>query len=545
MPDTSSYVRAPLALSLNTSANNNWRAHWFFLRVLVRNEIRLRSRRWSSLAAVFLIMLVCWNMIVDPASGMSMMTINERRTLYTSSAIALGSASLLGVILMFAGFYLIRGRVLDDLRCGMAHVIAASPLSNHLLLLSRAIAGVIYFMLLAYTGMFSVMVLQAVRGEPGIQFMTYLQTYSLVFLPLACYVVSLCLLFDSVPRLMGKLGDLLFFILWCLQLSLLALIIKPTGETGLFWFTFDFNGLMTLILSLQEHTHTSQISIGASNFDPALSALVLPDSIWHFKFMVLRAASAVVAMLPLVLAIAYFHRYSPDRLGQGQIRQRRSLIGFLNDFFQPARALLRPVSKLSLHLPGPLATVFAEMLVSLQSAPFLLLLLAGLSFSACILPLSALATLLKFLVLAWSMLIADIASRDFQSGMQTLTAVHHGAVARYVRQVLAGFGLAVLFGLPLFLRIAFVDSVLLGYALMAFGSVAVLAGSLGSISGTPRLFVATFLLWFYFATQATKLSQLDLFGFNHVADRSTLLVLSSLALGAFLSGYVYNRWKNA
>ncbi len=542
MPEQHSATANSLALATPALARQSaWRSLWYFSVVLVGNEIRLRSRRWSTLAAIFLVMLVCWNMIVDPASGMAMMTINGRRTLYTSSAIAIASASLLGMVLLFAGFYLIRGRVAEDLRCGMAHVIAASAVSNWQFLTCRYLANLAYFMLLAYTGMFSVMVLHAVRGEPGIHFSVYWQTYTLIFLPLACYVVGMAALFDSVPRLMGKLGDLIFFIFWSLQLSLLALVIKPGGPQNLLWFAFDFSGLMTLVLNMQDQMQTTQFSIGASSFDPALTPWVLPEAPWSLKFVILRLASMGVALLPFLLAIVCFHRYSPDRLSLSQAAQRRSLMRFLNDFFQPARQLLLPLTKLNQKLPAPLAVVFAEMLVSLQSAPFLLLLISGLGFAACVLPATTLPTILKFFVVAWGMLIADIASRDFQSGMQALTGVHHGAVKRYLRQFTAAWFLALLFTLPLILRIALHDVVSAWYAILGFFSIALLAASMGSVSGTARLFTALFLLWFYFATQAHQISKLDLFGFNRVADATTLLVLAAIALGAFVVGYLYNR----
>jgi hypothetical protein len=40
--------------------------------------------------------------------------------LYTSSALALGSASMASLLFGLAGFYLLRGRMAEDLRSGLA-----------------------------------------------------------------------------------------------------------------------------------------------------------------------------------------------------------------------------------------------------------------------------------------------------------------------------------------------------------------------------------------------------------------------------------------
>ncbi len=50
------------------------------VKVLILCEIRLRSRRWSTSITLFLMTLLCWNMIADPASSMALLTINHRRT---------------------------------------------------------------------------------------------------------------------------------------------------------------------------------------------------------------------------------------------------------------------------------------------------------------------------------------------------------------------------------------------------------------------------------------------------------------------------------
>lgn len=64
--------------------------------VLAQNEVRLRMRRLSTLVAMLAMIALGWAMIGNPSEGTTMMSIQDARVLYISSALALGSASLAG-----------------------------------------------------------------------------------------------------------------------------------------------------------------------------------------------------------------------------------------------------------------------------------------------------------------------------------------------------------------------------------------------------------------------------------------------------------------
>lgn len=515
------------------------------MQILILTEVRMRARRWTSLLAVFLMAALCWNIIADPVGGSSMIVINNARVLYTSSALATGSASLLSMIMLFVGFFLVRGRVADDIRTGIGSLIAASPVSNAVFLSSRWIGGVLYFMLLVFAGMLSVIVLQLVRGEPGIDIWAYLQTYLLIFLPLAFYVVSLALLFDSVPFLMGKLGDVLFFILWVAQMSLITKVMSlATGESSA-WFMLDFCGLVTNIVNLQAQLGTKHFSLGGSHFDASMIPIVFPASIWTIKTIVLRFACAILALLPLLLAFPLFHRFSPDRVKQSQSRKRRSPIEVLNDWCRPLARVGQPMLKLANLQPSVIGQVVADVALALISAPVFVLCLLVLNGFALFGSNQILLTTVPFAVMAWGILIVDISTRDFQAGIESMTAVVRGGVERrYLRQVCACLMLALMFGGVSIVRIGLVD----GFSALMLGSGFVAASALacaaGRITRTSRPFLSAFLFWLYVASQAKGMPLIDLFGFNHVASSATFILLLEMAISALVIGITYNRWKN-
>ena len=87
-----------------------------FLATLARTEVRLRMRRLSTVVVLLGVVALSWLMLGDPAEGATLISVGEARVLYTSSALSLGGASLGGLLFSLAGFFLVRGRIAEDLR---------------------------------------------------------------------------------------------------------------------------------------------------------------------------------------------------------------------------------------------------------------------------------------------------------------------------------------------------------------------------------------------------------------------------------------------
>ena len=133
--------------------------------LLAANEVRLRLRRLSTLAAVLAVVAVTWAMISDFRTGRSLMVVHDARVLYTSSALALGSATMGSLLFSLAGFYLARGRTGEDLRSGIGGVIGATPAGDALLVASRWLGAVGWLVLLLGAFMLTTLVCHLLRGE--------------------------------------------------------------------------------------------------------------------------------------------------------------------------------------------------------------------------------------------------------------------------------------------------------------------------------------------------------------------------------------------
>lgn len=508
---------------------------------LVANEVRLRLRRLSSAVALLAMIALAWAMIGDPASGTVLLVVNDARVLYTSSALALASASLASPLFALLGFFLLRGRMAEDVRSGIGSVIGASAIGNWQFLLSRWLGGVAYLLSLILVFMLSMMVCQILRGDGAVDVVIYLQTYALVLLPNVLFAVSCAVLFDSFAPAMGKVGDILYFFIWVAQLALVAQIdeaYKSGMPTALL---FDFSGIATTMFNFTQHLHTENISLGGGTFDAKLAPLTLPAMLWSSQLIGMRLWSALLALLPILPAAFIFHRFSPDKVKASRSRQRRTPWQVLNNLLRPLASLAQPLMRLAQNLPGIAGQIVADVSLTLISAPSAIAAILLINLAALLVPSKDLAGLLSLAVAIWAVVISDIATRDFQAQSEEMTAALPGGnQQRYLRQLAASLLLGLFFMGTIALRCGMQDvqHVLAIVSGMVF--LAAVAHLLGRTSGSARTFLSLFMLAMYIALNASKVPMLDAIGFNGVANTSSILMYGGLGLGAVVAGYVYN-----
>lgn len=518
--------------------------------VLLRTELRLRLRRLTTLVALLMVIAISWAMIPDPRDGdtLTLMTIRHARVLYNSSALALGSAKMAALLFGLAGFYLLRGRVQEDIRTGIGSVIAATRISNRLFLCCRWLGGVAYLLLLTFALLLTIMLLQALRGVGPIEPSVYLQTYCFALLPVLLLAASCAILFDSWTPLMGKGGDLLYFVLWMLQFPLVDHFLASGRVDFSPWMLFDFSGLSLsmLLVSAQLGLPLAAVSKNLGSFDPSVASIALPAALWSVQMMLARCASALVAVLPLLLAMLAFHRYAPDRLkvASGNASTRATPLAVLNRWLHPCTHVLRPLLRLAAILPGFWGQVLAEVALSLVTAPAAILALLLVLPAALLVGTDALPTVAVVGVACWGILISEIASRDFVVDSEQLSGALPGGIAqRYVRQFLASVLLGGLFMGAIALRWAFTDPLRSLALFCGVLSLSALAMLLGRCSRTARTFLALFLFWLYVAVNARQVALLDLVGFNGVADADSVMLQLGIASTAALAGFMYNRQR--
>lgn len=515
------------------------------LKALALNEVRLRMRRTSTLVALLTVAIVSWMMIGDPASGNTVLAIKHARVLYTSEVLAIGSASLASLLLGLGGFFLVRGRMAEDVRSGAGGVIGCTPVGSTVFLIGRWIGGVAYLSGLLVAFMCTILALHAVRGHGPLQVFVYLQYYALLMGPMILLAVSCAVLFDSWAPLMGKAGDVLYVVIWCSQMGIM--IAATSGEeTASIFALFDFSGLATCMMLIKQGVSTGEVALGGATFNPALAPIHLTTAVWTWPLIGMRLGAAALALLPLLPAFALFHRFSPDQVKLSKSAPRRSPLAVADALLRPLAKLVRPLFGLAAALPGPGGRIVADVALTFAASPTAIFALLVSVAAAALAPSQGLGVVLGVSLAAWGILVCDISTRDYSADTEGLTgAAPGGAIERYTRQFGATALLGMLFMGVVALRWAGDQPVRASAVVAGVVCLSALATLFGRCARTSRLFLALFLFALYVAANVTDIALLDMVGFQGSANLKSVLTYTTVGLAALAGGYAWNRRQAA
>ena len=517
-------------------------------KALVLNEWRLRSRRASTLVILLAVVLASWLMVLDPQSGVAMMVTHKQRIAYESQALAFATTLIASILFGLAGFYLARGRSQEDLRTGTAAVLAATPVTNSQWLGVRWLGAFAFLMSLGTAVMLTSWVLQAVRGEGPLQPGPYLQMLVLGLAPGLMFTASLAVLADAWAPLMGKRGDLLYWAFWIAQFSFLPATLGHGGANHLSgWQVFDIIGVSPLLVAVSQLMDVNSLSVGGAPFDPALPVLHMPEGLWSRELVALRLGAMLLALLPLLPAVLKFHRYAPDQV-KARSRDARgrfvqALQWLLRPLLHPLAWLLGRLLLVAARMPGLPGRWLADVGLLLLSQPLLALAMAAGAVACAWVPAAALPGALAATLAAWGVAIADVTSRDLQSGTLALaSAVPGGPRERAPRQAMAAFGLGLLLAGPALWR------EIGGAPVQALACVAGLlflsaaAALLGRLTHGSRTFLAIFLFGLYLNLNRTGVAALDVLGLVGDARLGPALAYAGAGLlGLVLLGQLHRQ----
>ena len=505
-------------------------------KALVLNEWRLRSRRISSLVILLAVVAVSWLMVLDPKTGVAMMVTGKQRVAYESQALAFATTLIASLLFGLAGFYLARGRSQEDLRTGTAGVLAATPVTNAQLIGVRWLGAFGFLFSLGTVVMLTIWVLQLVRGDGPLQPWPYVQMLVLGLAPGLMLCASLAVLADAWAPLMGKRGDLLYWVFWMAQFAFVPASLGSGVHQLSGWQVFDVNGMSPLLVSVSRLLDVQSLSVGGAPFDPNLPLLHMPEGLWSRELVALRLGAMMVALLPLVPAVLRFHRYAPDlvkaRSATGRWRVVLALQWLLRPVLRPLTLAIGLMLRTAARLPGLPGRWLADVSLLMLSQPLLSLAMLAGALASAVAPAHAVPALLAATLAAWGVAIAEVSSRDLQSGTLALaSALPGGGTERAWRQALAALGLGLVLALPALLRELGTAPVQVLACVAGLIFLAVAATWLGRLTQGPRTFLAIFLFGLYLDLNKTGVAALDVLGLvgDATAGSAAAYGLSGLA----------------
>lgn len=492
---------------------------WPMVWRIARTETTLRLRRFSTLFMMLLVAIAGFYMVPDPAAEMTAISVRDHRVLYNSVAVAIGGASLATLLVSLLGFYLISNSLSRDIRSRIGAILGATPVSNTALMLGKWLGNSAYLFCIVLALIPGSLLVQWLRGEAPIQLEVYVSIYAAVFVPQVLFVAAIALWFESERWLRGRLGDVLYFIIWA---SLFSTVIGIEDNKVLNpWEGMaDLTAMGFVIAQLMQAFGTSELSIGASSFDPALSPVVLHGIDWsllYLRFLALIPSAAI-----FLFAVWRFHRFDPDRVKADAGSSHWGVWRRLNRRLQFLRGLLRPGWALLPLLPRSLARIWADVLLTLSATPvWLLLLLVG-WLLALVLPAEDVANSVMLTLTFGALVCADLGIRDRQSGMWAVIAATPRISETFLRWKLASaFTTMLLFVAVSLTRLLLLAPVQAGTLLIGAMFCAAAALGLAVITQGSKVFAGGYLLLLYVALNARAEPMFDFAGFNGVATPAT------------------------
>ena len=504
-----------------------------------------RFRRPSTVILFLILCGTAFLMMPDGTGGV-MFLIGSRRVFLNSAATSLTSALMGGLILSLLGFYLISNSVARDSRTGVGRLIAATPLSSARYLAGKLAGNIVYMTALVFVFMIACMGMHILRGEAALEPMVYIRTFGIMFLPMIPTVAAIALMFECVPVLSGRGGDMLYFFIWVASLGFTVAIVH--GSNSHPWIlTVDITGLGFFIEEIRSVMNTSGFSIGYAPFDASLPPAFFGGLQWLPEYVVPRLASTLVLLPVFLIALISFRRFDPARKSRGKMIGNGRLSRLSRTLASVGRRIAVPRGGWMTGHPSFVKNVFLDVRLTASLNPFFMLLTAFACFFSLIVPLEAVRS--AILPVIFFILIPSIAPISTRDRIGNVTRLLFSAPR--IRKHFVSFKLFSAFLSAFFLCIVPVVRLCLSDPFGAFALfnglffIAASATALGFLTRTPKTFVSLFLLFLYAALGAKGAPGFDFAGFQGIVTFPVILAYTATGCILLVVAWGVERYRNA
>jgi hypothetical protein len=477
---------------------NTWRTLYH----LAHADFLERTRRYSFLVMLGLVLWLGYVM----ASGQFGMSVSSKYvgvidSAWVGATMAITTSFVLGLV----GFYIVKGSVARDYATGVGQIMATTPMSRPLYMLGKwlsnyAVLGItVVIVVLAGVGM------NLWFGSGSLHIVGLVAPLALMGLPWLGFIAAVAVLFESVARLRGGLGNVVYFILFMILMSVITLsaAVGPSASTVNPY--LDPMGLQIIGDSVMRSAQAVYPDATTFSFG---SGLVIVDP-KPFPYNGIQWTAGILASRLLLLLLGFglvmvsgvlFDRFDPARLLS--VKQR---VGVPKLARPPAA---EPIPLSNIHLT-PLSGMGARFRFHALLVGELKLFLKGqrwwwyaVGAGLVVAQLVSQSDGLPYLLIAawvWPMLIlSGLGCRENRFDTRQLVF----CAPRPMSQLPAGWLSAVLVtallgsgGLIRFL-LAGDPIALLGW-LIAVGFIPSLALALGTLTGSGKVFEALYVAWMY------------------------------------------------
>jgi hypothetical protein len=369
------------------------------------------------------------------------------------------------------------------------------------------------------------MAMLLVRGEAALEPLIFMEQYAIVTPSTIVFISVIAIVFESIPWLSGRVGDVLYFFVYAASLGIVVSMMVR-GGTGLARY-FDVSAFGYLMEQTQRTFHTQAMSIGASSFDPRKAPLIIDGFHLAGDAWATRLVSTIAPTPLLLVARAFFHRFDPARIRAAGAKGKR---GWMRSF----NALAKPFARVFGAIPVRGAAL-TDAMMTFAITPFTGVALIGITIAALATPKSLPIT---FAIAA--LLISDVATRDRRAGTLSLISASPHLRENYVLWKFASSSIVA----ALLLIVPLVRNPI--SVIIAILFIAAAATALGVISGNPKTFIVLFLtFWYVVVNDAGKTKSLDFGGFYSTPSMGLMAMYIGIAIAFVVSAAIVHRTRLA
>lgn len=459
---------------------------------IVRADFLIRFRRLSTVIVFLLLSGFAYVWVPAASSGRTLMQINGARVLYNSAAIGMGTSMLASMFIGLFGFYVVSNAIRRDISSRCGYVIASTTMRTGEYILGKFLGNVVFLTTFIAGYMAASMAMLLVRGEAPLEPLIFMKQYAIVTPSTIVFISAAAIVFESIPWLSGRFGDVFYFFVYAASLGIVASSMEHGGG-GVLRF-FDFSGFGYLMEQCRETFHTTSMSIGASSFNPAKAPITIAGLNLAGDAWATRLVSTITPIPLLLLARLFFHRFDPARIRAIGTKGKR---GWTRSFNALAKPFARPLAAIPVR-----GAALTDAMMTFAMTPFAAVAFIGITIAAV-----ATQKSLPITFAIAAIFIADIASRDRRAGTTSLISASPRLRENYVIWKFASSSIvaAILLIVPIVRN---------PIVLIAILVIAAVATSLGVISANPKTFIVLFLtFWYVVVNDAGKTKSLDFGGF--------------------------------
>lgn len=188
---------------------------------LAAGDLRDRTRRFSFLITLLLTLYCGYLFVPAPDAAYTTFEMGKYRGLYNSAWIGTMMGLMVSTFVTLIGFYLVKNSVERDRRTGVDQLLAATPLSRFANLASKGVANLAILSIIGLSLVVTGIIMQVIRGEEStIHLWQYLAPFLFLAVPALAVTAALAVLFEVVPGLRGAWGNVAYFFLFTLIMSM-------------------------------------------------------------------------------------------------------------------------------------------------------------------------------------------------------------------------------------------------------------------------------------------------------------------------------------